>query len=92
MKNMHYKIEGTIRRNKGRFIIFAVLWLMMAIGLVAPLGYAQHNATIDGVFDFGEFVTQMINAYTNFNSVLRKFYNLHKCIYVCRFRKNSSKK
>ena len=73
---MHYKIEGTIRRNKGRFIIFAVLWLIMAIGLVAPLGYAEHNASLDGVFDFGQFVTELINAYTNFGEVMRKLFKL----------------
>ncbi len=70
---MHYKITGTIRRNKGRFIIFAVLWLIMAIGLVAPLGYAEKNATVDGVFNFGEFVTKFLFSYSNFGEVMRKF-------------------
>ena len=78
---MHYKIEGTIRRNKGRFIIFAVLWLIIAIGLVAPLGYAQHNASLNGVFDFGEFVTQTINAYTDFGDVMRNICKLCRRVF-----------
>ena len=78
---MNYKIEGTIRRNKGRFIIFAVLWLFMAIVLVAPLAYAQDSATVDGVFNFGEFVTDSVGAYSKFGEVLRKFWKLYATIF-----------
>lgn len=101
---MHYKIEGTIKRNKGRFIVFAVLWLFMAIVLVAPIAYAQHNATIDGAFNFGEFITQLAGTYTKLGEVVRKHRNLlqrilwnameiyfHICnINVYRFCKNST--
>lgn len=73
---MNYKIEGTIRRNKGRFIIFAVLWLFMAIVLVAPIAYAQDRATVDGVFNFGDCVTELLTAYANFGEVLRKLRRL----------------
>ena len=68
---MHYKIEGTIKRNKGRFIVFAVLWLFIVIVLVAPMAYSQYHATIDGVFNFGEFVTQMAGTYTKLGEVVR---------------------
>lgn len=44
---MHYKVEGAIKRNKNRFIIFAILWLFMAIVIVMPITYAQHMASID---------------------------------------------
>ncbi|MCI8397423.1 MAG: hypothetical protein HFJ52_07445 [Clostridia bacterium] len=44
---MHYKIEGTIRKNKNRFIIFAILWLFMAIVIVMPITYAQHQAGLN---------------------------------------------
>ena len=44
---MNYKIQGAIKRNKGRFIIFVVLWLFMAIVLVAPIAWAQNKATVD---------------------------------------------
>lgn len=42
--NLHYKIEGTIRRNKNRFIVFAILWLVMAIVIVMPISYAVYFA------------------------------------------------
>ena len=73
---MNYKIEGTIKRNKGRFIIFFVLWLFMAIVLVAPLAYGQNVATVNGVFDFGQFVTTAFGTYSHFGEVIRKFWKL----------------
>ncbi|MCI8519608.1 MAG: hypothetical protein HFJ51_06105 [Clostridia bacterium] len=42
MKELHYKIEGTIRRNKNRFIIFGILWLFMTIVIVMPISYGIH--------------------------------------------------
>ena len=74
---MHYKIKGTIRRNKGRFIIFAVLWLFMTIVLVAPLAYSQYMATVSGAFDFEEFINRFVGAYTDFGEVIRKFWKVH---------------
>lgn len=44
---MHYKIEGTIRRNKNRFIIFAILWLFMTIVIVMPIAYGEHMANVN---------------------------------------------
>lgn len=74
---MHYKIKGTIKRNKGRFIIFAVLWLFMAIVLVAPIAYAAKTATVDGVFNFGECVTNVADSYANFGIVIRKTWRVY---------------
>ncbi len=47
---MHYKIEGAIRRNKNRFIIFWLLWLFMAIVIVMPISYGQYKAGVDRKF------------------------------------------
>ena len=67
---MHYKIEGTIRRNKNRFIIFAVLWLFMAVFIVMPISYSQHNAIVDGVFNFGAFIDNFVGAYSKMGEVI----------------------
>lgn len=53
---MHYKIEGTIRKNKSRFIIFAILWLFMTIVIVMPISYGIHLANVNGSFDIGKFI------------------------------------
>ncbi len=71
---MHYKIEGTIRRNKGRFIIFAVLWLFMTIVLVIPIAYSIHMAEIGGTFNFEELINRFVGSYTNFGETIRKFW------------------
>lgn len=70
---MNYKIEGTIRRNKNRFIIFLVLWLFMAIVLVAPIAYAQYKSNVGDT----TFINEIISAYSNFGDVLRKFWKLY---------------
>ncbi len=70
---MHYKIKGAIKKNKDRFIIFIILWIIMAIALVAPIAYAQNRATVDGVFDFGKCITELMTAYTNFGDVMGSF-------------------
>ncbi len=44
---MNYKIEGAIRRNKNRFIIFALLWVFMTVFIVMPIAYSQHMATTE---------------------------------------------
>ena len=74
---MNYKIRGTLERNKGRLIIFFVLWLFMTIVLVVPFAYAQNRATVDGVFNFGNCVTETVSAYSNFGSVIRKLWRIY---------------
>ena len=57
---MNYKLEGALRRNKKYFIIFAILWLFVAIVLIVPivLGY---NAALNG----GDAISVFINAMSN---------------------------
>lgn len=53
---MHYKIEGAIRRNRKNFIIFAILWLFIAIVFVAPFAYSSHMAGAEGKMNLGIFM------------------------------------
>ena len=46
VNKMNYKIQGAIKRNRKNFIIFAILWLFIAIVLVAPFAYSSHMARI----------------------------------------------
>lgn len=43
---MNYKVQGAIKKNKGNFIIFLILWLAIAICVVAPLSYAWHKSAV----------------------------------------------
>lgn len=103
---MHYKIEGTIRRNKNRFIIFAILWLFMAIVIVMPIAYGWHLASVSGSFDFGIFLKEFSGAYSQLGTVIGsiatyikefwgliwKFTIMYRNIYVYRICQNSSQK
>ena len=60
---MNYKIEGSIRRNKKYFIIFAILWLFIAIVLIVPWTLAVNTTTIDG--DLGTGIGKFVETITN---------------------------
>jgi len=53
---MNYKIEGAIRRNRKNFIIFAILWVFIAIVFVAPVAYSSYVAGATGTFDLQSFI------------------------------------
>lgn len=53
---MNYKIEGAIRRNRKNFIIFAILWIFIAIVFVSPFGYSKYQATLSGQFELEKFI------------------------------------
>ena len=56
---MNYKIEGAIRKNKGNLIIFAIIWLFMAICIVAPISYAWHVSWQGGSLDMGILISEI---------------------------------
>ena len=62
---MHYKIEGAIRRNSTNFIIFAILWIFIAIVLVSPFSYSQYMAGVNGEFNLKIFIETFANSITN---------------------------
>ena len=45
---MNYKIEGAIKRNRKNFIIFAILWVFIAIVFVSPFAYSSYMAGLEG--------------------------------------------
>ena len=53
---MHYKIEGAIRRNRKNFIIFAILWIFIAIVFVSPFAYSSHMAGLEGKMNLEVFI------------------------------------
>ena len=62
---MNYKIEGSVRRNKGNLIVFAILWLLIVIFVVIPVSHSWHLASQGEVFDMGVFIETMIKEITN---------------------------
>lgn len=48
---MNYKLEGAIRKNRKNFIIYALLWLIIAIIIVPLFTYCVYMAQSNGGFD-----------------------------------------
>lgn len=69
---MHYKVEGAVRRNKKNFIIFLVLWVILTIVLVMPIGYSMTEATASGQFNMGKFLEGIYKAIINLGTVIAK--------------------
>ena len=58
---MHYKIKGSLRRNKKYFIIFGILWLFIAIVLIVPMTVGIHVTEVEkdlgiGIVKFVELI------------------------------------
>lgn len=69
---MNYKIEGAIRRNRSNFIIFAILWIFIAIVFVSPFAYSSYVAGLEGQFNlevffktFGESIGKPLQTFGN---------------------------
>lgn len=62
---MNYKIEGAIKRNKKNFIIFAILWIFIAIVFVMPISYSWHMANVTGKINFTVFFNTLMPSFTN---------------------------
>lgn len=62
---MNYKIQGAIRRNRITFIVCAVLWLFLAIVLVAPFSYSVFQAKAGGTFSLEIFLETITSNMTN---------------------------
>ena len=62
---MNYKIEGAIKRNRKYFIIYAILWVVIAIVFVSPFSYSAHVAGLDGKFSLEIFIETFGTSITN---------------------------
>ncbi len=62
---MNYKLEGAIRRNRKNFIIYAILWVVIAIVFVSPFSYSAHVAGLDGEFNLEIFIETFGTSITN---------------------------
>jgi len=72
---MNYKIEGAIRRNRKNFIIFAILWVFIALVLVSPFAYGSHMAKVNGNFDIEIFIETFTSSITNPLSTFGKVFS-----------------
>ena len=69
---MNYKIKGAIKRNKKNFIVFILLWILIAILFVSPFAYSSYVAGLEGQFNlevffktFGESIGKPLQTFGN---------------------------
>lgn len=83
---MNYKIEGAMRRNKKYFILFAILWLFIAIVLIVPLVTAFNISvpTDNSLGALGVFVDAMKNPFKALATLISEGYFIAyvKCLGV----------
>ena len=62
---MNYKVQGALKKSRKYYIIYTILWLFLVIVFIMPAGAAIKDATVNDVFDFGNFLKQLGNYVTN---------------------------
>lgn len=62
---MNYKIEGAIKKNRTSFIIFAILWIVIAIVFVPLLTYSFYMAKAEGAFNVTALVETVTSSITH---------------------------
>ena len=69
---MNYKVEGALRRNKKYFIIFAILWLFIAIVFVVPMTLGANTISLEKDVGLGisKFVESMKNPIAGLGEII----------------------
>ena len=76
VNKMGYKMQTAFKKSKASIIISIVLWIILAIVLVAPIAYASGEAK-DGT----EFIEILFSEAATFTSITRVFSKGHANVY-----------
>ena len=68
---MGYKASKTLKDNKTSLIIIAVLWVILSIVLIAPIGYSIGLANSSGAFNFEIFLENVFVELASFTSITK---------------------
>ena len=68
---MSYKINKALKDNRKSIIIIAILWVILSIVFVAPIGYAIGLASQSGTFSFEIFIENVFTELASFTSITR---------------------
>jgi hypothetical protein len=56
---MKEKLQRGIKKYKNKFIVIGILWIVLSIVFVSPIGVASKDASINGKFDFSIFMEKI---------------------------------
>lgn len=68
---MNYKVNKTLKDNRKNILIISILWVILSIVFVAPLGYSIGLASQSGTFDFNIFLENVFTELSSFTSITR---------------------
>ena len=68
---MNYKISNALKDKKKSIIIIAILWVILSIVFVAPIGYSIGLASQSGTFSFEIFLENVFTELASFTSITR---------------------
>ena len=70
---MNYKVSKALKANRKSLIVIVVLWVILSIVLVAPLGYSIGAASQSGTFSFEIFLETIFVELASFTSFTKVF-------------------
>ncbi len=65
---MNYKVEGALRRNRKYFILFAILWLFIAIVLIVPVTLFLSIGGQEGMQAFVDAIMKPVASFSEITS------------------------
>ncbi len=75
---MNYKLKEAIKKQKKYYIIYAILWLFLAIVFVMPIAYSITEAKVNSQFDleifFGTLASQIVKPLDTFAKIFAPKY------------------
>ncbi len=71
---MNYKLKNAVSKSKNALIIVVILWITLSIVLVSPITVSIVEATVNGVFNFGDFIENLFSAILSIGNNLGKIF------------------
>ena len=104
---MGYKVQGAINKSKKYYIIYAILWLILVIVFIMPVGAGIAEASVGENFEIGKFLSNTFkyisepfssfskvftpNYITSFIGILWKFTFIYLIIAIIGIIRNAPK-
>ena len=70
---MNYKVEKVVKNFKKAFIVYIIIWLILTILFIAPLGVALAKTEAQGNFALTTFIEYFVPEVTSFTSITQVF-------------------
>ena len=70
---MNYKVEGALKKNRKKFIVGGILWLILVLIFISPFSYSIFQVGKGDTFDLALFLSNftrnIIHPFKSFGSI-----------------------